>query len=94
MIISLLYPSWDQDSIPAEVSVITDKTIEQSRILDLGCGTGTHSLYLTSKGYQVTGIDLSAKAIETAKEKAQSNNVAVIFFGWRCNQPWEYYPRY
>ncbi|MGM0546976.1 MAG: class I SAM-dependent methyltransferase [Bacteroidota bacterium] len=44
---------------------------EQYRsILDLGCGRGRHSHNLAGRGYEVTGIDLSPAAIETAKEKA------------------------
>ena len=35
----------------------------QSRILDLACGTGRHSVYIHSKGFQVTGLDLSEKMI-------------------------------
>jgi len=30
-------------------------------ILDLGCGTGNHSIILAEKGYQLTGIDFSPK---------------------------------
>ena len=38
----------------------------QSRMLDLACGTGRHSIYLASKGYDVTGIDLSKRSIDLA----------------------------
>ena len=39
-----------------------------SRILDLGCGAGRHSRQLASKGFLVTGIDLSSLSIRTAKK--------------------------
>lgn len=35
-----------------------------SRILDLACGKGRHSVYLNEKGFEVTGIDLSAESIQ------------------------------
>jgi SAM-dependent methyltransferase len=38
-----------------------------SRMLDLGCGSGRHSKYLASKGFDVTGIDLAASSIRQAK---------------------------
>jgi SAM-dependent methyltransferase len=38
------------------------------KILDLACGKGRHSLYLNSKGFDVTGIDLSEQSIAYAKE--------------------------
>ncbi|MBL0210698.1 MAG: class I SAM-dependent methyltransferase [Holophagaceae bacterium] len=37
-------------------------------ILDLGCGTGEHSRFLRSLGYQVTGVDASEAQIRTARE--------------------------
>ncbi len=39
-----------------------------ARILDLACGKGRHSVYLNSKGYNVTGIDLSEQSIAYAKQ--------------------------
>lgn len=52
-----------------EREIIFDKNC---RILDIGCGTGRHTIELAKRGYSVTGIDLSesllAKASETAKE--------------------------
>lgn len=38
-------------------------------ILDLGCGTGIHVKLLASKGYNITGLDLSKEMIDIAKSK-------------------------
>jgi SAM-dependent methyltransferase len=38
-------------------------------ILDVGCGSGSHSLYLQSKGYKVKAIDVSKGAIEVSKQR-------------------------
>jgi cyclopropane fatty-acyl-phospholipid synthase-like methyltransferase len=51
-----------------------------SKILDLGCGRGRHSINLGRKGYHVTGIDLSEQAIKTAKEKAQAEGLKNVQF--------------
>ncbi|WP_207427233.1 cyclopropane-fatty-acyl-phospholipid synthase family protein [Pedobacter sp. SYSU D00535] len=40
----------------------------QSRILDIACGRGRHSVYLNKKGYDVTGIDLSHSNIKFSKQ--------------------------
>ncbi|MCP2043050.1 bifunctional 2-polyprenyl-6-hydroxyphenol methylase/3-demethylubiquinol 3-O-methyltransferase UbiG [Pontibacter sp. HSC-36F09] len=40
----------------------------QHKILDLACGKGRHSLYLNELGYDVTGIDLSEKSIDYARQ--------------------------
>ena len=48
-----------------------------SKILDLACGTGRHSIYLSKKGFDVVGIDQSKKNIKTAKE---NENRKLIFF--------------
>lgn len=42
-----------------------------SRILDIACGRGRHSIYLHKKGYDVTGIDLSEQNIKYAKQFEQ-----------------------
>ena len=49
-------------------------------ILDLGCGRGRHSVTLSQKGYDVTGIDLSKRAIGRARERARSLNLECIRF--------------
>ncbi|MFA6350567.1 MAG: class I SAM-dependent methyltransferase [Candidatus Omnitrophota bacterium] len=49
------------------------------RILDVGCGTGRHSIELTKRGYNVTGVDLSGNQIKRAREKAQEAGMAIDF---------------
>jgi SAM-dependent methyltransferase len=44
-----------------------------SRILDIACGRGRHSIYLNKKGYDVTGIDLSEQSIKFAQQFEQKN---------------------
>ncbi|WP_374163307.1 class I SAM-dependent methyltransferase [Arcticibacter sp. MXS-1] len=39
-----------------------------ARILDIACGRGRHSVYLSKKGFDVTGTDLSHANIEYAKQ--------------------------
>ena len=40
------------------------------KVLDIGCGAGTVDFYYAKKGYQVTGIDISNKAIESCQKTA------------------------
>ncbi|MCJ0742575.1 class I SAM-dependent methyltransferase [Pedobacter montanisoli] len=44
-----------------------------SKILDIACGRGRHSIYLNKKGYDVTGIDLSEQNIKYAQQFEQKN---------------------
>jgi 2-polyprenyl-3-methyl-5-hydroxy-6-metoxy-1,4-benzoquinol methylase len=52
---------------------------KQSKILDIGCGTGRHSIELTKRGYNVTGVDLSDSQLERAKEKAAEQKLKISF---------------
>lgn len=49
------------------------------KIIDIGCGTGRHSIELTKRGYNVTGIDLSESQLKRAREKAQDERVEIDF---------------
>jgi SAM-dependent methyltransferase len=46
-------------------------------ILDVGCGTGRHSIELAKRGYALTGIDLSARMLARAAEAASAAGVQV-----------------
>jgi len=41
-------------------------------ILDLGCGTGNHSIPLAKRGYEVTGVDISPDMLAHAEKKSNS----------------------
>jgi 2-polyprenyl-3-methyl-5-hydroxy-6-metoxy-1,4-benzoquinol methylase len=49
------------------------------KILDVGCGTGRHSIELTKRGYNVTGTDLSESQLKRAREKAREQGVSLTF---------------
>jgi SAM-dependent methyltransferase len=44
-------------------------------LLDLGCGTGRHSVELAGRGYDVVGVDLSEGMLERARRRALDQNV-------------------
>lgn len=77
--------SYDQEvfaqGTPGECDFI-EREIDSNkslRILDIGCGTGRHSIELSKRGYRVTGIDLSDSMLARAREKAESQNLQIDF---------------
>ena len=49
------------------------------RVLDIGCGTGEHTILLTSLGYDVTGVDFAPHAVAQARENAVRRGVDARF---------------
>jgi ubiquinone/menaquinone biosynthesis C-methylase UbiE len=56
------------------------KTINFHKILDLGCGTGRHAIFLAQNGFYVQADDLSPTGIKIARKKAKSLNISNIRF--------------
>lgn len=82
---------FDDDEIPVsylfrtfnEMPAIEQKALELSNgeVLDVGCGAGSHSLYLqNTKKLNVNAIDTSAGAIEICKEQGLINASATNFY--------------
>ena len=62
---------------------LEQKALQMSRgsILDVGCGSGSHALWLENQGHSVKAIDISPGAIETCRIRGVKN--AVIQDIWK-----------
>lgn len=73
----------DEDTLPlpylfrrySEMPKLEQKALQLSKghILDVGCGSGSHSLWLQEKDYRVKAIDNSEGAIEVSKKRGVLN---------------------
>jgi ubiquinone/menaquinone biosynthesis C-methylase UbiE len=67
---------WDSGKPDEHLSgVIEAYSIKPGKALEIGCGTGTNSIWLAQHGFEVTGMDISQTAIAKAKEKAAAAGV-------------------
>lgn len=48
-------------------------------ILDIGCGFGLTSIWLSEQGHLVTGIDMTPDMIRVAEQKAREKNQSITF---------------
>ena len=62
-------PRWDTAEPQPELAELI-RGHPPGRALDLGCGTGTDAIYLTSQGWEVTGVDYVPRAIAAARSRA------------------------
>jgi len=49
------------------------------KILDLGCGTGRHTIEMAKRGYSITGVDLSDSQLSRARDKAIKGGLDINF---------------
>lgn len=75
----------EEDSIPVpylfrsfrEMPKLEQKALQlaKGKVLDVGCGAGSHALYLQNKGLNVTALDTSEGAITVCRERGIKNTV-------------------
>jgi ubiquinone/menaquinone biosynthesis C-methylase UbiE len=59
--------------------LLADNGVSEGILLDLACGTGTLSLMLSQKGYDVIGVDGSEEMLTQAQEKKMESSDDTIF---------------
>ena len=69
---------WPDENL---VEWVSEGPITPGRVLELGCGPGRNAVYLARQGYRVDAVDLSATALDWARERARAAGVTV---GFRC----------
>lgn len=62
-----------QPDIPKIVKLF--KTRGVKKILDLGCGSGRHLIYLSKKGFDIYGIDIAKHGLKIARKWLEKENV-------------------
>jgi SAM-dependent methyltransferase len=72
----LLYGDKDYEAECSLLEQVFKKyRMDVKNILDIGCGTGNHSIPLARRGYEVHGVDLSGNMLAHALEKAQKETI-------------------
>jgi 2-polyprenyl-3-methyl-5-hydroxy-6-metoxy-1,4-benzoquinol methylase len=61
------------------VDLVEGGSISPCKTIDLGCGAGNYAIYLASRGFDVTGVDISPTAIQIAKGNARKRGVTCTF---------------
>jgi len=74
------YWGWELDRPRPILTEFIDRgLIKKGNVLDLCCGAGTNTIYLAEKGFDVTGTDISKRAIEYAKKNSEKAAVLISF---------------
>lgn len=71
-------PGWDTGRVAPELKkLVEQESTKTGRAVVFGCGTGTNAIYLASKGFDVTGVDVAPSALIHAERKARKAGVKV-----------------
>jgi cyclopropane fatty-acyl-phospholipid synthase-like methyltransferase len=70
---------WDTGEPQSALVEAVAKYGLSGRVLDIGCGTGTHALWAAEQGHAAVGIDISERGIERAQARAADREFDVRF---------------
>jgi len=63
----------------SEEKLVSQYFKPETKILDIGCGSGRTAIALTQKGFDVIGVDITPKMIDSAKKIASSKNLNIDY---------------
>jgi len=70
---------WDVGARKELVALVESGKLRPGRAIDLGSGTASNCIFLAQHGFQVTGVDYAAAAIEMGRARAEEAGVEVDF---------------
>ena len=71
---------WNRETPPdILIHLVDSQKIKPCKVIELGCGTGNSLMYLLTRGFDTTGIDISATAIDIAKKSASEKGIKCNF---------------
>jgi SAM-dependent methyltransferase len=72
-------PWADKTSSEVDRLITMLKPTGDERVLDLGCGTGRHTLELARRGFSVVGVELLEANVQVAEEMAEAQSLRAEF---------------
>jgi cyclopropane fatty-acyl-phospholipid synthase-like methyltransferase len=72
-------PPWDIGRPQSAFRALADAGAIRGRVLEVGCGTGEHTLMSAGLGLDATGVDLATNALQTAEDKARDRGLTARF---------------
>lgn len=70
-------PVWGIWGVPERELNLLPASMDGMRAIELGCGTGYVSAWMRRRGARVTGIDLSASQLETARRLSEAHGLEI-----------------
>ena len=84
---------WYCEKMPLLLQKAVQSLNGRGKVLDIGCGTGVYATLMAEQGFQVTGIDFVATALEFAKIRAKKAGLDISFIQADVTE-WEQFEKY
>ena len=86
----ILYQKRDEREAENFIQNLSQFFKKEDKIIDIACGAGRHTIFLSELGYHTTGIDLSEESIKFAKEKSKGKIPFEVWDMRKCYKKQEF----